>query len=189
MSVEAFVESYKFGPSYEDLSGTTWSPNPLNDMESVWWIAVFFLFTKDFNVIYKKKSEDGVQNLPDLTEYFNHRVSRVMKQFRYTLRLFDETHTERTAALKSGLRFSRHFSTLHPAVSATTEWLNRAKTSLVGKYIHAEKTPERIDRQVAQGVYEVFRTCFQEMADRADIEQYRVRIGVSIYEIVERWAR
>ncbi|KAI0922904.1 hypothetical protein AcV5_009769 [Taiwanofungus camphoratus] len=126
--------------------------NPLHDLESVWWVAVYFLFKK--RVV--RDSEDPAYN------------KQLKTQMVYASKLF--YGKERLAVLGHVEAFSDMLGCLDPAVQKLAQVLENIRQELTDRYYQAERQVATIDHKVADGLHKRFSKAFRDIRKGLCIE-------------------
>ncbi|KAF7795043.1 hypothetical protein EIP86_006187 [Pleurotus ostreatoroseus] len=113
--------------------------NPLHDLESLWWIAVYVLVAK------KVVSDDSTSGQTP---------EELQGQRQLASDLFWEKG-KRSFALKSSTYFSRELHNLHPSLRAIASLVDDLRRSLVRAYLNAERdiTALPSDFDIAQNLH------------------------------------
>jgi hypothetical protein len=185
MSIEARVGMFKFQPPMSFFKGArvkrpVWFYNPLHDLESIWWMMVFFLFNKDFTVVYKGGIPEAS---PGPTESDTDRSTRIKAQMEFAQHLF-LFNDLRDSCLAYHNFLGMKLDCLHPAVSDIGPWLEEARLRVHQAYTRAEMEPEYIGRNVAQGLYDRLQECLGSGAELAETDKYSAKVAMSIYQAV-----
>ncbi|KAI0922893.1 hypothetical protein AcV5_009760 [Taiwanofungus camphoratus] len=126
--------------------------NPLHDLESVWWVAVYFLFKK--RVV--RDSEDPAYN------------KQLKTQMVYASKLF--YGKERLAVLGHVEAFSDMLGCLDLAVQKLAQVLENIRQELTDRYYQAERQVATIDHKVADGLHKRFSKAFRDIRKGLCIE-------------------
>ena len=160
MSIEVLAQDYLWrGPRY-DPSSNTWtrepSPNqnefrrnPLHDLESLWWIAVYFLVNRQV-----------IDPIPDVGEAERLRATQQDELFADLFRHFQERQNN---LQKDGI-FAKGVQCLHPSLKSAALIVDKARKSLSTQYRRKERNINSINRRVAGDLYEEFQVYFKEVA-------------------------
>ncbi|KAI0916615.1 hypothetical protein AcW1_010385 [Taiwanofungus camphoratus] len=135
--------------------------NPLHDLESCWWLAVYFVFNK--RVV---RVGDSAPSSDDDDE-------QAEKRMRYARRLF-YSHSARVSALTLANNFIEAMGNLRPSVIGIAVMLNVARQRLVDRYRQAEQDLATLDHTVADEILRKtgleFLGISQELSKKGDIE-------------------
>lgn len=134
-----------------------WSYNPLHDMESIFWICVFYVLFRD---IYWDPVEAGSSSIRGGTlegEPEDKRERRARANYIFGHDLF-AGRTSRSMFIMSPFMISAHFINypLHPLTSPLGDLLIDLRTELVKKYTEAESDWETITHRCADGLHDIF---------------------------------
>ena len=136
--------------------------NPLHDMESLWWLAVYFLFHRE--VISGSESKKP-QSEDDLRAQHNN-----------ARRLFEDK-VERSKALWKQGQFKSYVESLHGDVYKVGRSLDRARRTLVKAYETLEMGTETVtlsfEKIVRKGVHSEFEGIFRDAVTL--VEGVRIR--------------
>ncbi|THH06436.1 hypothetical protein EW146_g9612 [Bondarzewia mesenterica] len=125
--------------------------NPLHDLESIWWVAVYLVVNKE--VI--NQDEDGSQR--EVAERAEH-------QREWANSLFDSL-IGRVDLLRTPEQFTLQVPMLHPSVRwIGFDILDNARSLLVAQYTEVEKDLTSITETVADGLHIPFFKLFNEAA-------------------------
>ena len=129
-----------------------WAPtpfhyNPLHDLESLWWIAAFFLFKRDVVL----DEEEACQPAE---------LARRQAQARDAENLFK---ISRSTLLSKYAVFPAILSSLHPSVQPIGRRLEELRKDLMETYRSAEEDPSTIMHTVADGLHARFRCAFADI--------------------------
>ncbi|KAJ3555204.1 hypothetical protein NM688_g2708 [Phlebia brevispora] len=143
-------------PPRESKPGPAFRYNPLHDLESLWWIALYFLF----------KKEPYLENIPALTEPIPDPKWDRIAQCLCAERLF-HIPSARWEILMGAIGFSTKKELLHPLVKPIAELLNVLRLHLLKCYRDLEKDADSIDHNCAKGLHRIFMRTFFSIAKRA----------------------
>ncbi|GJE94443.1 hypothetical protein PsYK624_106130 [Phanerochaete sordida] len=139
-------------------SPAVWHYNPINDMESLWWAAAYFVFDKDVKFI----SRDPLKfPLPDeMVESADVRRARLLRQHAFSEPLFHTLDiSKRMSMVGSSGTLTKAIPVLHPYLQGQiAPALESLRQVLATCYREAEKEVEKIGRSVATPLYEAFNT-------------------------------
>lgn len=135
--------------------------NPLHDLESLWWIAVYVL------VANRVVSEDST---PGQT------YEELQAQRQLASDLFWEKG-KRTLALKSSTYFRRELHNLHPSLRAIASLVDDLRESLVTAYLIAERdiTALPSDFDITQNLHMEFGQGFCSIAKVLEDNDMKIR--------------
>ncbi|OSX62315.1 hypothetical protein POSPLADRAFT_1143236 [Postia placenta MAD-698-R-SB12] len=127
--------------------------NPLHDLESVWWTAVYFLFNRDVVRVAgevatpDKEKEKGRRN--------------------YAYAIFHK-HKERDDVLKMPNVYAEAVKSLHVSLSDIVDQLEIARKSLVARYQDVEKEiPMIVSKEAARNLHRKFQKILNVIGDLA----------------------
>ena len=132
--------------------------NPLHDLESIWWIAAFFLYKRDVLI------DDA-----DTDRLLEQRRQKEQHQDAETI-----FSINRSTLLSDYPAFPRLLGSLHPSVQPIGRRLEDLRKKLVATYRSAEEDPSTITHTVADGLYARFKREFSEIA--ADLRKKPVEV-------------
>ena len=101
-----------------------WKHNPLHDLESVFWLALYLLFVG-------KLVSDG-ERVPEMLEEYTRRHNAL------AVKLFNDEKF-RLVVMQSSTAFQNHLVSLHPGVDAIARHLDHMRSCLVTTFQTAEK--------------------------------------------------
>ncbi|KAI0924857.1 hypothetical protein AcV7_007226 [Taiwanofungus camphoratus] len=114
--------------------------NPLHDLESCWWVAVYFLF--NYRVV-------RVGNSAPSSDYDR----KLEGQMRYAKRLFYGDLASRISTLTDVGVFIDAVGNLHSSVKGTGVMLEDARKRLIKRYREGEKDLATLNHTVADGIH------------------------------------
>ncbi|KAJ3558269.1 hypothetical protein NM688_g1025 [Phlebia brevispora] len=135
--------------------------NPLHDLESLWWTAVYFFVHCDISL-------DG------------HPYAATEDQRYEAQRLFGDSGYDRFTTIDTTTEFKKAMNSLHPSMRDVAATLDTLRDMLCKVYRSAEQDTFAIDHTVARGLYHFFATRFHRMADQfkdSGITVHRIRFG------------
>ena len=121
--------------------------NPLHDLESLWWIAAFFLFKRDVAL----DEEDACKP-----------AERTRRQAQ-TIAAENLFNISRSTLLADFPVFPTVLTSLHPSVQPIGRRLEDLRKELVETYRNAEKDPSTITHTVADSLHARFRREFADI--------------------------
>lgn len=163
-----------------------WFYNPLHDLESVWWLMAFFLFTKDFKVEYAS----GTQPIPEYMEPPEQRVKRITLLEKFAADLF-VTGLKREDIFRFHTSLDYGLNHLPPFLQEIGLLLDDAQLWITNAYKSAEKHYPVINPRVEPEVYQQLQCILAEMkawANNTELK-YTVKIDRSIYAVARRLLR
>ncbi|KAI0943401.1 hypothetical protein AcW1_002572 [Taiwanofungus camphoratus] len=128
--------------------------NPLHDLESVWWVAVYFLFKKK---VVRDSGEDPAFK------------KRLKTQMVYARGLFYDKAV-RGNVMRPGDVFFEKLCCLDSVVQALGQILEELRQELTDRYCQAERQVATIDHKVADGLHKRFSKAFRDMSKGLCIE-------------------
>lgn len=134
-----------------------WSYNPLHDMESVFWICIFYILYRD---IYCDIPDAPLR--PDLQNLFEEdsdkeREERIKAYYAFGRKLFAARSSRYLILTSDSFLVKQLFKhPLHPAISPLKDLLVGLRAELVEKYREAENDSEPITNRCADGVHRAF---------------------------------
>lgn len=158
-------------PTAGDPWGYTWSYNPLHDMESVWWLAAYFLFAKDFKIVLDGRETREEQD-----------TNRIEKQESFAATLFlTATRDERLTAFAMDNFLARKLVLLPPCLVVAGEYLDQIRQDLMATYREAEKNVDLITHDVAASVNPDMQDNLEKMARHVHSKTLAVEVKQSIF--------
>ncbi|PSR88600.1 hypothetical protein PHLCEN_2v5127 [Hermanssonia centrifuga] len=126
--------------------------NPLHDLESLWWVAVYFVINKGIVHCDDEESEDF--------------QSRSADQRTFARQLFYDQHTRHNVMVINSY-FSTKLSCLDPSLLRIGEILEDTRSALVDAYCRVEsmKELEKIDITIVEDVHSIIQDNFREACD------------------------
>ncbi|EED77915.1 predicted protein [Postia placenta Mad-698-R] len=129
--------------------------NPLHDIESLWWVAIYFVFNKS---VVKVGGEPPSMDASQRGHYFTQRG--------YT-DLLTTSPQKRQSALGNERNLKNQIIYLHSAVRDIARKLNEIRKRLVSCYREAEKAPGAIHHKIGQDLLRgVFMRFFADIVDK-----------------------
>lgn len=133
------------------------SYNPLHDLESIWWIAVYFVVNKETGLAIRKRPISGEAesvNYAHLTE----------DQRKYARSLFHDFGVRLMAIRSTGATpFDDHLRSLPSHLSHIAEKLIYLRKKLCTRYKEVEQPGFVIDKTVCGSLYTLFDEAFEEI--------------------------
>lgn len=123
--------------------------NPIHDLESLWWVAMYFLINKQSKHSPSKESSPQAQGNTELTPV----------QRDYARSLF-YGGLARLDAIHGGERLEKHMATLPSYLSPICAVLLELRRHLVDRYNQVEVDPSSIDKKACGKLYQEFSRCF-----------------------------
>lgn len=124
--------------------------NPLHDMESLWWMAIYFLCKRDLAATEAAGSEADARRAANLRQWTN--------------RLFYDA-LDRRFALRDGDTLECALSGLRPSLRLAAAMIRLWRRILVGCYTRIEKDIPSITHRAADGLHDTFKCHLLEVAD------------------------
>ena len=125
-------------------------PNPLHDLESLWWNAVHF-------VIARAVTPVDVDEWPEEDRCYYHKHAKFAREVFHT-------EEKRTDLMTSQNFLLMRRSMLHPALREVGTMLQESRRALVRAYRKAEEVVSAMDFHSADGVHEVLHDYFASIA-------------------------
>lgn len=134
--------------------------NPLHDMESLWWIAVYFVLKRQ---VYTKTPRDQDEHVSQ-------------EQRMYASKLFwGELESDRLGAMTVDGSFYVHARPLHPAIQPVVDSLEKLRRLLVQAYETVEQDPPSIDHTSATTLYKPFAETFLRISQMPQLQDVQLR--------------
>ncbi|KAI0093407.1 hypothetical protein BDY19DRAFT_1064761 [Irpex rosettiformis] len=130
--------------------------NPLHDLESIWWIAVYFVVNKKTALAHRKRSAVGSDHqdivYADLTE----------EQLKFARNLFYWEPARHGALNNSGITpLDKHLFSLPSYLKPICSELIKLRKTMVKHYRDIEKPGFVIDKTVCLSIYPLFTKAFK----------------------------
>ena len=135
--------------------------NPLHDLESLWWIAAYFLMSR--KLVFEDATEPEVPRDGDEGE------SEEDDQLASLHTLFSDAAGRSWAMCTEG-GFSRHLDCLHPFMRDMALALNDARDTLVQGYHYLEKDIDNRSFAVRMETYDGMSEMYSFIAEAMEIE-------------------
>lgn len=138
--------------SLQPIAAPLWSYNPLHDMESIFWICLFYVLYRDVYCDPPLSDPQGA-----LLESREDREQRLRAQYAFGRTLF-AARDGRTPVMTSNDLLPRRLSAypLHPAITPFACLLESLREILVERFRAVERSDEPITNKCADDVYGVF---------------------------------
>lgn len=120
--------------------------NPLHDLESLWWIAIYFVFNREVDT-----------DVDDSDQAAERREAKC----RAANGLFQSDDTRYLTMTEDG--FEDYLRYLHPTTRPIGSQLNDLRRKLAAAYRNAEEDAASIDHTAADGLHEAFSTSFRKI--------------------------
>lgn len=137
--------------------------NPLHDLESLWWVAVYFLYRREIvqptGVASSRQSESASWN-PEA-------------QRAYADKIFCDQLARYIAITDAD--FGRNIEVLHPSIRPLASLLENVRVQLVAFYRKAEADTDSVDHRCADGLHEVFVEKFVRIANSSNARGVQLR--------------
>ncbi|KAJ3558271.1 hypothetical protein NM688_g1022 [Phlebia brevispora] len=144
----------------EHLKSPPFRYNPLHDLESVWWIMVYFLLTKEVFVAGDLDSSSSV--IASDTQGYNAEC------------LFYDLASRRDTVRHLG-DFARRVQDVSPVMSGIGTILENTRIQLVNMYRRVEKDLHTLNYDCIRLLYEPFSQCFEILGEDELVQTYRLR--------------
>ncbi|KAF7799155.1 hypothetical protein EIP86_010386 [Pleurotus ostreatoroseus] len=171
-------------PTQEEASSSSLSErhplrfNPLHDLESLWWIAVYFLLKREVQ-------SGGSDNAEDSASWNREEQRKWADNVFYS-------NDYRNPIMMSGSSgfFESHITpVVHPTMRPVVRILEDVRQQLAQRYAELEKDPTSIDFSCAEGIHELFMAAFFEIEEHPPLKDVKLvplavpsDIGLSLYE-------
>ncbi|KAF7799147.1 hypothetical protein EIP86_010378 [Pleurotus ostreatoroseus] len=133
--------------------------SPLHDLESLWWVAVYFALKREISMNSTETS------LAKHAAEWSREAQRT-----YADKLFFGQDFRLMTISTSGKFFNNGHSVVHPVLHPVIAILDFLRDSLMARYTEIEKDVASIDRKCADGLYDIFIAGFSEIADRHQLQ-------------------
>lgn len=120
--------------------------NPLHDLESLWWVAVYFVFKREIDIDVERSDQAAERREAQRWAANN---------------LFQSQDTRDSTITKD--RFEDYLKYLHPSTRPIGDQLNKLRRKLAAAYRNAEEDAASIDHTAADGLHEAFSTSFRKI--------------------------
>ncbi|KAF7799154.1 hypothetical protein EIP86_010385 [Pleurotus ostreatoroseus] len=136
--------------------------NPLHDLESLWWVAVYFLLKKELHDLPEPPETD-------VTQVWDRERQRV-----YASDAFSNRGTRFSIMVTNNFRRDA-LEVIHPSMRPVLRELNNLRRALVERYTEVEKDPRSIPFDCAKGLYDTFIDGFFKIAQ--DQKMRSIKLG------------
>lgn len=133
----------------------TWFYNPLHDLESIFWLMLYFTGNKDITLgppIEREKPYVFVQETID--EYRD----RILAYWNFGLTLFSSRNGRADVMKEDVLDRHLHLHPLHPAIAPLGNILCQLRAALATRFEEIECNPPAIHHNSGGGLYDIFQT-------------------------------
>lgn len=135
--------------------------NPLHDLESLWWVAVYFLVTRDVTSIGGELPAERP-------------TSDINAQRQWAEDIFWIGGDHRWLIVRTGYFFlDKVTPCLHPSLLLLAQELENARQYLVGAYDSAEEDMD-VKFEIAKGIHREFVLCFGSIIHQLETEDVEV---------------
>lgn len=152
----------------------TWFYNPIHDMESIFWLMLYFIVNKDVFLgrpIHRRNTFD----FPPETEEQLRR--RVLEHWNFGLTLFSgRTGRDWVMLVDTALANTLIKNPLHPAITPLAATVVKIRDALTESYRKVEVNPPLIDHQSGAEVHAVFKECIDEALNHLQRVPFDVQI-------------
>lgn len=129
--------------------------NPLHDLESLWWVAVYFLFKRE---VLPHVSDAEPRNGGEVANWDRE------KQRKSADAIFHNSDSRYLIIMRNSGYFHQEFlPVVHPTMGPVGSILEDLRNDLVDRYLEVEKDPASINSTCAEGLYERFIAGFSEI--------------------------
>ncbi|KAJ3555679.1 hypothetical protein NM688_g2445 [Phlebia brevispora] len=135
------------------------SYNPLHDLESLWWIAIYFI----------------VNRVPRTSEDTTEQTAQDIEAQRKLVRDFFSDGSCRYEVIKLEDYFITRLACLHPSLRRVAKLVDTARGHLVSGYRTMEEDLQPEDFKMKHDVYTAFRTCFHAISSKLKDRDILVR--------------
>lgn len=143
--------------------------NPLHDLESLWWIAVYFIVKHE---VFDPTDPETEGQFASAT------------QWKYAADLFD-TNSLKRITFEIPFHFLTHTSCLQPVILPIITRLENMRCSLIYRYHQAERNLDTIDRNTGGQLYQMFYSIFQGVAQAKRFKNVFIR-PFTPYDVVRK---
>lgn len=164
----------------------TWSYNPLHDMESIYWLLLYFLCNTDVQAVPMDKPRVKVRAVFSFAqESPAERGMRILHHRRFAHELFGN-RVRRVEVILSGDLLAEHLRDhlLHPSIAPLDGSLLEIHRALVTRYCQVERNPSRIDATCADGLHEEFLANIYAMMAHVESTVHQI----TVRSLSEAWA-
>ena len=159
---EAAVRIWPVLTDVTEYSQPKFRYNPLHDMESLWWIAIYFTFKREVN--------DGADPL--------HKPQALRAQHAFAMDIFHGDHDRKHSLLLGQINLMDKLQYLHPVMRPLGKMLEGLRRRLLAAYYDAEDDLTSIDYRAADSLHEHFISTFTRIAQSRrfqDVQLHRLR--------------
>lgn len=163
-----------------------WSYNPLHDMESIYWLLLYFLCNTDVQAVLMDKPRVKVREVFSFTqESPAERGMRILHHRRFAHELFGN-RVRRVEVILSGDLLAEHLRDhpLHPSIASLDGSLLEIHRALVARYSKVERNPSKIDATCADGLHEEFLANIYAMMAHVESTVHQI----TVRSLHEAWA-
>ncbi|KAF7799144.1 hypothetical protein EIP86_010375 [Pleurotus ostreatoroseus] len=138
--------------------------NPLHDLESLWWVAVYFLLK------WEVEYEDSEATPQTSNEIDWDRES----QRKYADEVFYDRFTRFQIMTMPDMFSCNVQDVIHPTLFPTVEIMERMRLALGERYTQLEQDPASIDYHCADGFHETLAAGFREIAELTNMQHVKL---------------
>lgn len=163
-------------PVLNDQTGAqfTWFYNPLHDMESIFWLMLYFITNKD---IVLGAPIERMDCFDFAAETEDDRRRRILAHWNFGLTLFSSRQGRERVIGSQGV-LSKHLLTnpLHPAITPLADILCRLRNALTNHYFTIERNPPSIHHNSGQEVHDAYAALLQDAVAHLQIVPFEVEV-------------
>lgn len=146
-------------PGDQTVGPYTWFYNPLHDMESIFWLMLYFITNKD---IVLGAPIERMDCFDFAAETEDDRRRRILAHWNFGLTLFSSRQGRKDVIGTQGV-LSDHLlrNPLHPAIAPLADILCRLRNALTNHYFTIERNPPSIHHNSGQEVHDAYAALLQ----------------------------
>lgn len=152
----------------------TWFYNPLHDMESIFWLLLYFIANKDIFLGDPVPIAEPYIFSPETEEEYRHRI---LEHWNFGLTLFAGREGRKDVMGFDGtLRDQLARNPLHPAIAPLAGIIVQIRDALAGTYQRIEHNPATIDHNSGKEVHQAFATLLRDAGAHLRAVPFNVQV-------------
>lgn len=161
-------------PGDQTVGPYTWFYNPLHDMESIFWLMLYFISNKDTTLGAPTESIDSYQFTAETED---DRRRRILSHWNFGLNLFSSRQDRFMIIVADGvLKDHFHAHPLHPAIVPLADVLCRLRSELAAQYTAIERDPRSIHHNSGQEVHNAYAALLQRAVAHLQTVPFEVEV-------------
>lgn len=137
----------------------TWFYNPLHDLESIFWLMLYFTGNKDIVLGPSIERSNPYTFIPETEDQYR---DRIVAHWNFGLTLFSARHGRIDVIEQDVLEEHLDLHPLHPAIAPLGDILCQLRVALVSRYQEIECNPPAIQHDAGGTLYDTFQELLRE---------------------------